>query len=90
MLFRLGCRNAGSPPVIPVSDEVREMSVELSSIPKSRSRVAGQGVVEYSGAVIVAVLLVASAMGGGVDGLSHIFAEIITAAHNLLGGHLPA
>ncbi|HEY9685879.1 MAG TPA: hypothetical protein V6C52_02765 [Coleofasciculaceae cyanobacterium] len=90
MLLRLGRRKAGNPPVIPVSDEVREMSVELSNNPKSQSRAVGQGVVEYSGAVIVAVLLVASAMGGGVDGLSNLFAEIITATHNLLGGHLPA
>lgn len=50
----------------------------------------GQGIVEYTGALVIAAILVATAMSGGVSGLSGIFSTIITAAQSMLQGFIPS
>jgi len=57
--------------------------------PKPKNRSKGQGVVEYCGALIAATVLVAVAMGNGVNGLSGIFDTIFQSVQAILSGHLP-
>ena len=55
-----------------------------------RFRSQGQGVVEYCGALIVAVVMVAIVLGGGVDGMVDVFSTIVSSAHDTLLGFLPS
>ena len=53
-----------------------------------RRNATGQGVVEYSGAIIVATVLVAVALTTGTSGLSNLFINIVDTVQNVLMDHL--
>lgn len=50
------------------------------------SKHQGQGVIEYTGALIIATVLVVAVMTTGVDGLTNLFINIVDSIQHLLMG----
>jgi hypothetical protein len=53
-----------------------------------RSKCKGQGIIEYSGALVLAAALVAAVMSAGVDGLTNLFVGIVDSVGAMLKGFL--
>lgn len=53
-----------------------------------RRKQAGQGIIEYAGAIVASVLLVAVVLAAGPEGLSQLFSDVLASAQGLLTGKL--